>query len=90
MYKTFQFQVKGLVQGVGFRYFTQSVARNKKLDGFVQNEQDGSVTGVIAGEEHLLEEFFVQLGQGPRLSRVDSLEVEELQNHEFRGFEVRR
>ena len=35
--------VRGQVQGVGYRYFVQRVARGLNLTGYVKNEPDGSV-----------------------------------------------
>jgi acylphosphatase len=42
---------KGHVQGVGFRYTTQSIASLLPVTGYVRNLPDGSVEAVIQGEE---------------------------------------
>lgn len=47
----------GSVQGVGFRYTTQSVARRFEVGGFVKNLPDGRVQLVVEGERSVLDEF---------------------------------
>lgn len=71
-------QVFGRVQGVGFRYFTQSVGRNLGLAGYVRNEPDGSVTAEAEGEAATVEQFLLQVGQGPAHAAVERVTVEEL------------
>ena len=41
--KTFKIQVAGLVQGVGFRPFIYRMALENKLNGWVENRNDGVV-----------------------------------------------
>jgi acylphosphatase len=64
------FAVHGRVQGVGYRYFVRDQARDLGLAGWVQNEVDGTVTGVAAGEPALLEEFRRGLERGPAMAYV--------------------
>lgn len=47
----------GTVQGVGFRYATEKLARRFPVKGFVRNLTQGRVEVVAEGEEKLLEEF---------------------------------
>ena len=47
----------GHVQGVGFRYTTQDIAKDFPVTGFVQNESDGSVYLVAEGDRGILEQF---------------------------------
>ena len=46
--------VSGMVQGVGFRYFTQDVAERLKISGFGRNLRDGRVEVFAMGmsEQH--------------------------------------
>lgn len=67
--------VRGRVQGVGFRDFVESHARRLKLRGFVQNVGDGSVEIVAEGEDLLLRQLIVRLREGPRMSRVEAVDV---------------
>ena len=68
-------QVRGRVQGVGFRYYTVGVARNLDLVGTVANLRDGSVETVVEGDEKDVKSFIDRLREGPTASRVDGLDV---------------
>ena len=46
--------VKGKVQGVWFRKYTQDIAYNLSLKGFVRNCSDGSVFIEVEGEKDKL------------------------------------
>jgi acylphosphatase len=67
-------RVTGRVQGVGFRYFTQEVANNLQLSGWVRNDSDGSVECEAQGSTEKLEQFIYNMQQGPCLSRVEKVE----------------
>src|SRR5579883_1659495 len=41
--------IRGRVQGVGFRAWTEHEARRRALDGWVRNRRDGAVEAVFAG-----------------------------------------
>lgn len=47
----------GTVQGVGFRYTTQNVARRHAVTGWTRNRSDGRVEIVAEGEQEELESF---------------------------------
>ena len=68
--------VKGRVQGVGFRYYTQLQAKNLNLTGEVKNLHDGSVQIVAEGKHNELEQLLEQVRRGPALARVDLINVE--------------
>ncbi len=51
----------GTVQGVGFRYTTQQLARRFPVTGFVKNLPNGQVELVAEGEERKLQEFLADL-----------------------------
>jgi acylphosphatase len=82
--------ISGVVQGVGFRFFTVRKARETGVSGWVRNTPNGKVEVVAEGEEWRLQEFTKSVKIGPALSTVTGIEVkeEEYQN-EFEGFEVR-
>lgn len=83
--------ISGRVQGVGFRAFTQSLAEEMSLIGWVRNLSDGRVEVLIRGPETTLEQFESRLRQGPAHGRVDFIEALEIQLHEqLKAFEVRR
>jgi acylphosphatase len=66
-------RIRGQVQGVGFRYWTQEEAEALGLAGWVRNEKDGSVTVMLAGPADAVEGMLVLLRQGPRGSQVTDL-----------------
>jgi len=68
--------VRGDVQGVGFRYFVQRKARQLDLRGWVRNNDDGNVEVVAEGERAALEQLKRALDEGPRMARVDRVDVE--------------
>ena len=68
--------VRGRVQGVGFREFVLTWARSLGLNGYARNLADGRSLEVLAeGARADLDRLVVYLRQGPRLSRVDSVEL---------------
>jgi acylphosphatase len=70
--------VRGLVQGVGFRYATRTEARRLGLRGWVRNRADGSVEVVAVGAEPELDALARWAGRGPRGARVDAVEASAL------------
>ena len=68
--------VRGRVQLVMFRDFTQRTARKLGLTGFVYNRPDGTVEVVAQGERSALEKLLAALHRGSLLSRVDTVEHE--------------
>jgi acylphosphatase len=67
--------VEGLVQGVGFRDFTRRQARELGLSGYVLNVRDGRVRIRAEGEREAIEALVRALEQGPRLARVERVEL---------------
>jgi hydrogenase maturation protein HypF len=71
-------QVRGVVQGVGFRPFVYRLALEEGLTGFVGNDTDG-VTIEIEGPGKRVEAFLSRLRrEPPPLARIDSVTVREL------------
>ena len=68
--------VTGMVQGVGFRYFTVMAARRYGLTGWVRNRMDGSVELEAQGEGIGLERFERAVEAGPRWSRVEHVDID--------------
>jgi acylphosphatase len=67
--------VYGRVQGVGFRYFVEHVATRLGLTGYVRNCPDSTVEIVVEGGAKAIAELIEQVKQGPRLSRVERVNV---------------
>jgi len=81
--------VKGLVQGVGFRWFVQREAQELGLTGFVRNLYNGNVEVEVEGERGLIEELIKKIRIGNRSSRVTDLEIDWLKcNHKYDSFTI--
>ncbi len=65
--------VRGRVQGVGFRWFTQRAGIRLGLAGHVWNLRDGGVEVHARGTAEALQAFEAALRQGSADSRVDTL-----------------
>ena len=68
------FRVTGLVQGVGFRWWTRRKAVELGLRGTVINLNDGSVEVHAAGPPEAVAAFARLLDQGPPGAGVQSVE----------------
>ncbi len=56
-----RYSIQGQVQGVGFRYRAQYAAQNLDLTGWVQNEDDGSVTLEVQGDPEKFMAMFAMI-----------------------------
>lgn len=68
--------VKGIVQGVFYRYSTKQAADALGLTGIVRNRPDGSVEVVAEGEEMDVGRLIEWCRQGPRGAFVEHADVE--------------
>jgi acylphosphatase len=69
--------VMGIVQGVGFRFFAQHLARQYELSGYARNRGDGTVEVEAEGPDEAIGAFLKELRVGPRSSDVTGMDVEE-------------
>ena len=83
------YTISGRVQGVGFRYRARYAAQTLELTGWVENEDDGTVTLEVQGDP----EKFAQLFE--RIQRSDYIEITGIHARDCvpdpweRGFSVR-
>ncbi|MCI6277636.1 MAG: acylphosphatase [Clostridium sp.] len=75
MMKRVYVRIKGRVQGVGFRFFAQTLAMDFDLTGYVKNSYDGSVIIEAQGNEENLNKFIDNLQTGNRFANVEDMEV---------------
>ena len=66
--------ISGRVQGVGFRYFTQRVAGQHGIGGWVRNTPDGRVEIEAEGDASAMREFESRISTGPAGARVDQVD----------------
>ncbi len=71
--------VHGRVQGVGFRFFVQHVGTQLGLTGDVRNCPDSSVEIIVEGAPADLAQFLREVEKGPRLARVERLDVSDIE-----------
>jgi acylphosphatase len=67
--------IRGRVQGVGFRAWTEYEAMRRALDGWARNRRDGSVEAVFAGPPDAVADMIEACRRGPPMSRVDAVEM---------------
>jgi len=83
--------ITGEVQGVSFRYFTQRVALQQRVYGWVRNLPGGEVEALFEGEETDVQTVLDWCRRGPDAARVDEVRIEmQTYTGEFAGFEIRR
>ncbi len=82
--------VDGLVQGVGFRWATQSRATDLGITGWCRNLIGGRVEVFAQGRSGDLEVFLTWLHEGPTASTVEDVHVVPVAvEPRFRSFEIR-
>lgn len=91
MYKQ-QYFISGKVQDVGFRFFTEQVANNMKLKGFVKNLNDGRVEIVaFFNTKEQIKKFENLLKNGNRYSNIENIEkktLDEKYPFQFNNFKI--
>lgn len=86
----FKLLIKGVVQGVNFRYYTRREAMRLNVSGWVRNLPDGPVAAVFEGEEEDVEALIRWCRQGPDSARVTELIAQpEEYRGEFQSFSIR-
>lgn len=78
----------GRVQGVGFRWTTNRLARDFAVSGTVENRSDGSVYMVVEGQENEIDQFMEAIAT--RMStNIKSTTIQEgIASKKFQEFRV--
>lgn len=71
-------RIRGRVQGVGYRYWTETEARALGLSGHVRNLTDGSVEALLIGETHAVARMLSRCEDGPAAAAVTAVETTKL------------
>lgn len=66
--------IRGRVQGVGFRAWTEMVAGERGIEGWVRNRRDGSVEALFSGAEEVVLTTVELCRDGPPGARVEALD----------------
>lgn len=88
--KAITIKVIGVVQGVGFRYYTKQKADELTIKGTVTNLNDGSVLIYAIGQAPILNQFLKWCHDGPPSSTVKSLEYENAELKKMEAFSILR
>ena len=67
-------RIRGLVQGVGFRWSLCAEAQALGLDGWVRNRSDGSVEALVSGPATAVAILVDWARRGPPSARVSAFE----------------
>lgn len=83
-------QIRGLVQGVGFRPFIYRIAVRYKLTGWVENSNEG-VMIQVEGSPGNLKAFIAAIKtEAPEASCISSMEVEEISSVGYDSFFIKK
>lgn len=84
------YRIRGRVQGVGYRYFTQRTALRLGVRGWVRNRHDGAVEVHAEATGDVLRSFRSELERGPAHSEVIEV-IEEVREptDRYTSFEIR-
>ncbi len=81
-------QVKGVVQGVGFRPFVYDLAKRNHLKGWVLNDGKG-VMIEIEGQKERVKDFLTGLSSPPPIARVENTDILYEIPFGYSGFEIK-
>ncbi len=87
--KSVSITLHGRVQGVGFRYFVNSLARDLGVKGFVRNQPNRTVYIEAQGPVDTLEVFIHHSTRGPSHAYVSRFELSSIPFQGFDRFEVK-
>lgn len=82
--------VSGDVQGVGYRYTLQQVARRARVTGWARNLRDGRVEAELEGEDAPVDTVLSWMHDGPPAARVTGVDTARIAPLGDTGFEIRR
>jgi acylphosphatase len=89
MIRTVHVNIKGRVQGVGYRAWVAQEAETRGLSGWVRNRRHGSVEAVFSGETFSVDAMIAACRSGPRMAWVENVTVSNsLADGDLRGFRI--
>ena len=79
----FRVVIRGRVQGVGFRAWTEMTAVEQGVEGWVRNRRDGSVEAVFGGPVGDVAAMIAQCRRGPPGAWVETIDQREAKPDEI-------
>ena len=87
--KTYNINISGIVQGVGFRPFIYRLARKYNLNGTVTNTTEGVTIIINIPDEDTAEKFISDIRLlKPQAATIENIEAEEAAFREFKDFKI--
>lgn len=81
--------ISGIVQGVGYRYYTINQAKQMDISGWVRNLPDSRVEAVFEGTEAQVKAMIQWCYQGSPASVVKEVAVQYEQPEQIQGFNIK-
>ncbi|MBO9554740.1 acylphosphatase [Cellulomonas sp.] len=81
--------VRGMVQGVGYRWSMAREAGRRGARGWVRNREDGAVEAVVEGDEETVDALVAWARRGPAGAAVSDVAVDEAPPGPLGPFEIR-
>ncbi len=81
-------KIWGIVQGVGFRYQSFSLAQTMHLVGWVKNNSDGSVSIEVQGQKQRVNNFIECLYTKIRFAKIDRIEEIKIELQSETSFKI--
>jgi len=88
--KSLHIIVSGIVQGVGFRYYTKLEADKYHIFGTVMNKKDGTVEIYAEGKQSQLIQFVEWCHEGPSSANVEMIEYTYQEIKRYSEFKIIR
>ncbi|MHB1347237.1 MAG: carbamoyltransferase HypF [Candidatus Humimicrobiaceae bacterium] len=87
--RTFQLNITGVVQGVGFRPFIFNMALKKGLLGDVCNTASGVIIRVNAGTVNIIDDFISDIRKyKPEPAYIENIEIKQITPETFKDFKI--
>jgi acylphosphatase len=87
--KAVTIKVTGRVQGVSFRWYARQEAERLGVAGWVRNDPDGTVAGLVEGDDEAVDAMVAWCRQGPSYAAVRDVAVTDVKPTGARAFEIR-
>jgi acylphosphatase len=85
---TVKVRIRGRVQGVWYRAWTEEQAAQRGLRGWVRNCRDGSVEALFCGTAAVVQDMIDACWKGPPAARVEAVEQSAAADFAGSGFDT--